>query len=213
MFFNNKSTTIRAVTIITPSLLNTNVTIPKSKANQLSVEKTMMLCLNRHAAKIPSEIARLIFSYLYKVIDDVSIREAVKLFVTDRKESELIFGQMYYWETSRVTNMSQLFMFMESFNEDISDWDVSNVRDMSRLFSSAGQFNKPLENWNVNKVTNMSYMFHKANNFNQPLEKWDVSNVTNMQGMFYEASQFNQTLEKWNVSKVMNMYVLYCHTI
>ncbi len=62
----------------------------------------------------------------------------------------------------------------------ISDWDTSEVTDMSEMFARAESFNHPLEKWDVSQVTDMSMMFYKAESFNQPLEKWDVSQVTDM---------------------------------
>jgi surface protein len=42
---------------------------------------------------------------------------------------------------------------------NISAWDTSQVTDMSQMFYDAEKFNQPLNNWNVAKVTNMSEMF------------------------------------------------------
>ena len=44
------------------------------------------------------------------------------------------------WDTSRVTDMKNLFGYIfssssrESFNENINNWDVSNVTNMSEMF-------------------------------------------------------------------------------
>ena len=48
--------------------------------------------------------------------------------------------------TTKVTNMSFLFIDKTTFNQDISSWDVSNVTDMSWLFALAKAFNNLLFN-------------------------------------------------------------------
>ena len=66
----------------------------------------------------------------------------------------------------------------------ISKWNTSRVTDMSRLFMGKSKFNDDISAWDTSNVTDMSYMFHGAKSFNQPLNDWCVDNVTNMQGMF-----------------------------
>ena len=54
----------------------------------------------------------------------------------------------------------------------ISDWDTSNVTDMSELFKSKEEFNEDISKWNVSSVTNMKWMFRQdygASLFNQSL--------------------------------------------
>jgi len=126
------------------------------------------------------------------------------------------YGDINNWNVSNITDMSNLFMYSNSFNEDISEWDVSKVTNMSGMFKGATSFNQPLNKWDVSKVTNMSHMFEGASSFNQPLgyvddanPGWDVSNVTNMSHMFKGASSFNQPLNNWNVSKVTEMSFMF----
>ena len=138
------------------------------------------------------------------------------------------------WNTSRVTDMSRLFMGKSKFNDDISAWDTSSVTTMESMFDGASAFNQPLNDWRVDNVTDMSLMFNGAKSFNQPLADWRVDNVTNMGGMFscvrhsqdprtsrrdprgggytvIWGSSFNQPLNDWRVDKVTNMSMMFAH--
>ena len=50
-------------------------------------------------------------------------------------------------------------------NVHISLWDTSLITDMSELFNGAGSFNGDISGWNTAKVTNMLYMFRGASSF------------------------------------------------
>ena len=110
-----------------------------------------------------------------------------------------------FWDTSEVTNMSDLFLNAREFNQDISGWDVSKVKRMDNMFEGASVFNQPIGKWNVSNVNQMDSMFEGASKFNQDISGWDVSKVICMEHMFEGASKFNQPIGKWNVSNVMIM--------
>jgi len=141
-----------------------------------------------------------------------TLRAAVKEWLDNESKAEKKYGHISDWDTSEVTDMSDMFFGAKSFNQPLEKWDVSQVTYMYGMFALTKSFNQPLEKWDVSKVTDMRGMFHVASSFNQPLEKWDVSKVTDMKWMFYGASSFNQPLEKWDVSKVTNMNRMFALT-
>ena len=115
--------------------------------------------------------------------------------------------------TTRVTNMNNLFLCYEGFNQPIGNWDVSNVTNMSYMFAAecdqSHSFNQDISFWDVSNVTNMNAMFYYATAFNQDISSWDVSNVTNMSGMFYNAQSYNQSILGWYTSNVTDMSYMF----
>jgi hypothetical protein len=80
------------------------------------------------------------------------------------------------------------------FGSVIGNWCVDFVQDFSNVFSFLDDFNEPLTNWNTSSALYMDYMFEGAASFNQPLN-FDTSHVTLMPGMFAMATSFNQPLK------------------
>ena len=113
------------------------------------------------------------------------------------------------WNTSMITDMSDLFKNNITFNDDISAWNTSIVTNMSDMFRGTAAFNVDISSWNVSAVTNMSNMFNGATTFNKPIGIWTVSAVTNMMGMFYHANVFNQNIGDWNTSRATNMSLMF----
>jgi surface protein len=138
----------------------------------------------------------------------------VDAWCTDASAAEVEYGHISHWDTSRVTNMKNLFSGYPSyggkanrqtFNTDISQWDLSNVISMGYMFYGASSFNTDISQWDVSNVTSMGLMFGGASSFNTDISQWDVSNVTSMDHMLREASSFNTDISQWDVSKVTSM--------
>ena len=62
---------------------------------------------------------------------------------------EYYWGRCEFWDTSQVTDMSNLFNFKYKFNKDIGNWDTSNVTNMKGMFKSAKNFNQDIGRWNT----------------------------------------------------------------
>ena len=46
-------------------------------------------------------------------------------------------GDLSAWNTSKVTNMNDMFYVALKFNGDLSAWDTSKVTNMNKMFRSA----------------------------------------------------------------------------
>ena len=47
---------------------------------------------------------------------------------SNQTSAEATYGHISEWDTSAVTDMSQLFMSKKDFNDDISKWNVDHCR-------------------------------------------------------------------------------------
>ena len=155
---------------------------------------------------------------VYTVVDEASLRTMVEndedvtcvctSLVSDTEELFLFndsFNQnIGSWDTSSVTDMSGMFAGASAFNQDIGNWDTSSVTDMQGTFQFATAFNQDIGRWkwNTSSVTLMSSMFEYAESFNQDIGSWDTSSVTDMRYMFEGASIFNQNLSGWCVTNI-----------
>ena len=59
-------------------------------------------------------------------------------------------------DTSKITDMSELFNGIDKFNGNISNWDVSNVTDMDAIFYECKLFNQPLNNSHPSNMCSIS---------------------------------------------------------
>ena len=78
-------------------------------------------------------------------------------------------GDLSGWNTSQVTNMSDMFSNAKSLTSlDLSTWDTSQVTDMSYMFYNAfSLISLDLSNWDTLKVTDSANMFKHADKLQQ----------------------------------------------
>ena len=105
------------------------------------------------------------------------------------------------WDTSSITNMSEMFGNCTSFNQALT-FNTSAVEAMAQMFNGCSVFNQSLS-FNTLAVTDMGSMFEGCTAFNQPLS-FDTSAVEAMNRMFKDAPAFNQNIGTWNVENVTN---------
>lgn len=135
-----------------------------------------------------------------------------KIFYSDDEPDSFIarkYGHpMSTWKVGKVTNFKSLFS-LDSDVPDITPWDMSNAVDLSDMFYFSRSFNQNISAWNVSKVTNMDSMFEIASSFNQDLSAWNTGNVENMGDMFSFTDVFNGNIGNWDVSKVADFSMMF----
>ena len=109
------------------------------------------------------------------------------------------------WDTSSVTDMQSMFFRTEKANPDVSKWNISNVTNMYEMFQEAKAANPEVSNWDTSKVENMSRMFYFASNATPNVKNWNTPNVTDMSGMFKGAEKANPDVSNWDISNVTDM--------
>ena len=93
-------------------------------------------------------------------LTDENIQDAVAMWLTNASAASQTYGQISEWDTSRVTEFSNLFAFTNGkgrarrlFNDDISKWNTASVSSMLSLFFDSPAFNQPIGRWNVARVS------------------------------------------------------------
>ncbi len=143
--------------------------------------------------------------YKYHPKTREELKELVKKLIEERGNE----ADLNDIDTSRITNMSDLFIFSE-FNGDISLWNVSNVTDMTRMFYECKNFNCDLSGWYVSKVIYTESMFENCKNFEgKGLKYWKTKCLIDTKRMFKECIKFNEDISKWDMSDVYNMVEMF----
>lgn len=113
------------------------------------------------------------------------------------------------WDTSEVTDMTELFAECPSLNGPIGrNWDVSNVDNMMGMFRLCDKLTYNIgKNWVTSSLRSTRLMFGHCDSLNKNVGcNWDTSGVTDMSGMFWECYKLNKSIgEKWNTSSVTTM--------
>ncbi len=132
------------------------------------------------------------------------------------------------FKTSNATSFKALFYKCYNLKSvDLSSWDTSNVTNMSQLFDMTTVTNSPivpalkdvnLTGWDTSKVTDMSYMFNNCKELGElDLSTFDTSKVTNMQRMFYLCINLSNIYigDGWTVEAVTNANAMFncCYAI
>ena len=86
-------------------------------------------------------------SFAFQPETKEELQTAVDLWISDEAEALETYGDISEWDTSLITDMSELFYddtwtgFYSAFNGDISSWNVSSVTNIDVMFASAVVFN------------------------------------------------------------------------
>ncbi|EHD1395372.1 BspA family leucine-rich repeat surface protein [Listeria monocytogenes] len=113
------------------------------------------------------------------------------------------------FDTSNVTDMSNMFANSAMTSIDVSNFDTSNVTNMQNMFWTSAVTSLDLSNWDTINVTNMMGMFFRSAVTSLDLSSFDTSNVTVMRNMFYENAATSLDLSSFDTSNVTDMYGMF----
>ena len=105
--------------------------------------------IHSYEPNIYNTIMRYVF---YPMKDSNELREAVSLWLDNESKAITKYGHIGNWNTSNVTDMSNMFCNAKEFNEYIGGWDTSKVTNMNRMFYGADNFNKDIGGWDTSNV-------------------------------------------------------------
>ena len=158
----------------------------------------------------------------FTAITQANIQTAVNAWIANPTTAQSTYGHIKDWDTSSVSNMSNLFNNKQTFNDDISLWNTSNVTSMEKMFYKAYLFNQNISTkdagtytaWDTSNVTSMADMFNMNTsnlpngNFNNgqaagestaPMN-WNTSKVTTFAFLFRSCRKFNQNCSTASVT-------------
>ena len=81
--------------------------------------------------KLPRDII-LIISKMHPLLippfTNDTLRRAVQDYLAGARKEDIVkkYGEINNWDVSKVTDMSEMFLNEESFNQPLNNWDVSN---------------------------------------------------------------------------------------
>ena len=87
--------------------------------------KDLLHKIHSYEPNIYNTIMRSVF---YPMKDSDELREAVALWLSDEYKAIIKYGHISLWNTSNVTDMSDMFNTAIKFNQYIGGWDTSNVK-------------------------------------------------------------------------------------
>ena len=137
-----------------------------------------------------------------KSINTSNFKDVLKVYMYDKTILPEEFRNISKWDTSKVTDMSDLFKNYPDFNENINEWKVTKVIFMQRMFAGCTEFDQPLDTWRMPLCITMFKMFTNCKKFKQNINDWDVSGVIHMMTMFENCEEFNSPLDKWNLRSI-----------
>ena len=101
-------------------------------------------------SKLPDDVIYIIQSYtIFKPKTKQELINTVRLYFDNNDKCMKIYDDISLWDTSLITDMSNLFCYYKYFNE------------YTFYFFRAQYFNQNICNWNISNVIDMSYIFLK----------------------------------------------------
>ena len=117
------------------------------------------------------------------------------------------------FNTSKINDMTYMFLNTAFDQLDLSNFDTSQVTNMTGMFDGTGNLKKlDLRSFDTSNVKNMKYMFYNSNVSEVKLSSFNTSNVTDMMQMFLGARNLtNLDLSNFDTSNVGTFYEMFDH--
>ena len=127
--------------------------------------------------------SRTVFYYVPDNVCKLKIRNGYRMFYECYSLKEL---DVSGFDTSKVTNMSEMFCSCSLKELDVSGFDTSKVTNMSKMFMCCGSLTElDVSGFDTSNVTKMDWMFYQCSSLKElDVSGFDTSNVTNMGKMF-----------------------------
>ena len=150
-------------------------------------------------------------------------KKELRAIIDDCIEKNGLNCNLNHIDTSKITDMSELFKHLFHFNGEISEWDVSNVSNANDMFKGCNDFDGDLGNWDIRSLEQCKGMFLNCRNFTgKGLEKWAKrmkfildNRTSEAASMFYNCTSLEaKKLECWKDPKpvIGNFIFEYCET-
>lgn len=120
-------------------------------------------------------------------------------------KANLISVDANHLDTSKITNMSKIFYWLESLAElKIEDWNVSNVTDLSYLLTKTALSELDLNKWDIKNVTTLESAFSSMKQLKSlKVDEWNTSSVKSISGTFAFLSNLTELdVANWDTSQV-----------
>ncbi|QHS03070.1 BspA family leucine-rich repeat surface protein [Pediococcus acidilactici] len=118
------------------------------------------------------------------------------------------------FNTSKITDMTYMFLSTTFDELNLSNFDTRQVTDMTGMFDGTGNLEKlDLHSFDTSNVRNMKYMFYNSNISDVNLSSFNTSNVTDMTQMFFGTGNLTTLdLSNFNTSNVNRMFQMFVST-
>ena len=170
------------------TLIESNTEVIKVESNSLKKLWDTTRCCNYIAYR--NENTGIDFTKIIAYNDTENVTNMNSMFSPQQSSGYTLSG-LPLFNTSKVTDMSNMFYYAVFEINSIPKYDTSNVTNMHGMFSNIyipSEFKIQIPTFDTSKVTDMSYMFAKTGHLGTrlllPEPFFDTSNVTDMYGMF-----------------------------
>ena len=120
------------------------------------------------------------------------------------------------WDVRNVTTMEQMFAYSGIKNLDLKNWKTSSkLTNMSAMFIGAKAELIDLSNFNTSNVTSFYALFNECYSLStlRGIENFNTSKVNDMRWMFAESYRLTSLdVSKWNVEKVASFATMFYNT-